>query len=54
MKGLFKRGKYADGTKVDDESLTRWIEKGGKNMPGFPDSLSDAQLQDLIAYLKTF
>jgi mono/diheme cytochrome c family protein len=53
LKGLMARGKFSDGKKVDDESLRAWIEKGGKDMPGFKDSLSDAEIRDLIAYLKT-
>jgi mono/diheme cytochrome c family protein len=53
MKGLSKRGHFADGKPVDDASLRQWIETGGKNMPGFKDSLDGAQIRDLIAYLKT-
>ena len=53
LKGLMARGKFSDGKKVDDESLRAWIEKGGKDMPGFKDSLNDAEVRDLIAYLKT-
>ena len=53
LKGLFKRGKFADGRKVDDGSLRTWIEKGGKDMPGFGDSLKGEEIQNLISYLKT-
>jgi mono/diheme cytochrome c family protein len=53
LKGLMARGKFSDGKKVDDESLRAWIEKGGKDMPEFKDSLNDAEMRDLIAYLKT-
>ncbi len=53
LKELWKRGKFADGKRVDDDSLRTWIEKGGKNMPGFKDSLSAEQVRALIAYLKT-
>ncbi len=53
LKGLMARGKFSDGKKVDDESLRAWIEKGGKDMPEFKDSLNDAEIRDLIAYLKT-
>jgi cytochrome c2 len=53
LKGLAKRGKFADGRKVDDASLRAWIEKGGKDMPGFADSLKPEDIKDLIAYLKT-
>ncbi len=53
MKGLLKRGKFADGKPVDDASLRVWIEKGGKDMPGFKDSLNADQMRELVAYLKT-
>jgi mono/diheme cytochrome c family protein len=53
LKGLDKRGKFANGRKVDDAALTRWIESGGKNMPGFRKSLKPEQIRDLIAYMKT-
>ncbi len=53
LKALAKRGTFADGKPVDDASLRAWIEKGGKNMPGFKDSLNAEQVRELIAYLKT-
>ena len=53
LKGLFKRGKFADGRKVDDAALRTWIEKGGKDMPGFGDSIKQEEIRDLIAYIKT-
>jgi cytochrome c len=53
LKGLFKRAKFADGRKVDEASLRAWIEKGGKDMPGFGDSLKAEEIQNLIAYIKT-
>jgi cytochrome c len=51
LKGVGTRGKFADGSKVDDDKLRHWIVKGGKNMPGFPD-LSANEIRELIAYLK--
>jgi len=53
LKDLYRRGRYADGTPVDDASLKTWIEKGGKNMPGYKAALSAEQIGDLIAYLKS-
>ena len=35
LKGIYKRGKFANGGKVDDASMERWIVKGGKDMPPF-------------------
>jgi cytochrome c len=53
LKGLAVRGKYSDGKKVDDENLRGWIEKGGKNMPGYKGALKEDEIRNLIAYLKT-
>jgi cytochrome c len=53
LKGLYARRKFADGRKVDDASVTAWIEIGGKDMPGFKDALKPAQVRELMAYLKT-
>jgi mono/diheme cytochrome c family protein len=53
LKALYKRGKYADGKKVDDASLKKWIEKGGVDMPAFEGQLSDTELRDLLAFLRT-
>jgi cytochrome c len=53
LKGLSHRPKFADGKPVDDASLRVWVEKGGKDMPGFKDTLKPEQVNDLIAYLKT-
>jgi mono/diheme cytochrome c family protein len=53
LKGIYKRGKFADGKKVDDASMKEWILKGGKDMPSFEDALTEQQIQDLIAYLRT-
>jgi cytochrome c len=54
LKGIYKHGVYANGKKVDDASLSTWIEKGGKDMPGFKDSLTASEIRDLVAYIKTF
>ena len=53
MKGIYARGKFADGKKVDDTSMRIWIEKGGKDMAAYEETLSARQIADLIAYLKT-
>jgi len=53
LKDLSRGGRYADGKPVDDASLRQWIEKGGKDMPGFKSSLNADQVRDLVAYLKT-
>jgi mono/diheme cytochrome c family protein len=53
LKGIFKRGKFANGGKVDDASMEKWVINGGKDMPPFKQVLSGNQIQDLISYLKT-
>jgi cytochrome c len=53
LKGLYARGTMADGTKVTDESVTLRIVNGKAPMPPFKDQLSDVDLKDIVAYLKT-
>jgi cytochrome c2 len=53
LKEIYKRGKFANGSKVDDASMEKWIVNGGKDMPPFGKVLNAAQIHDLIAYLKT-
>lgn len=53
LKGIYKRGKFADGKKVNDEAMREWIVRGGVDMPSFEDALNKQQIDDLIAYLKT-
>ena len=53
LKGIYKRGKFADGKKVDDTTMREWIIKGGVDMPSFDGQLNDEQIKDLIAYLRT-
>jgi mono/diheme cytochrome c family protein len=51
LKGEMKRETFANGWKVNDENLRRWIESGGKNMPSSP--LNREQIREVIAYVKT-
>ena len=53
MKGVYKRGKFADGSKANDASVKKWIVDGGKGMPSYKDVLNSGQINDLIAYMKT-
>lgn len=53
LKEIYKRGKFADGRKVEDRSMREWVEKGGKQMPPFKDVLTPREISDLIAYLRT-
>ncbi|MGB6877715.1 MAG: cytochrome c [Candidatus Acidiferrales bacterium] len=54
LAGLMRRSKFKNGMAADDGHLRRVIERGGKDMPGFRDSLKEKQIRDLIAYMKTF
>ena len=54
LKGLSKRGTFSvNSNKVTDENLKNWIENGDSLMPPFKDNLDDAQIKDVIAYVKT-
>lgn len=52
LKGLYGRG-FSNGRKVTDVGLAKWIEEGGKDMPGFNDTLKPEQVRALISYIKT-
>lgn len=54
LKGLYKRGTFTVKTdKVTDDNLKTWIENGDSLMPPFKDVLDEAQIKDVIAYVKT-
>lgn len=53
LAGLMKRERFDNGMKADDEHLRIVIERGGKDMPGFRGVINDAQVRDLIAYVRT-
>jgi mono/diheme cytochrome c family protein len=52
LKGMYARP-FSDGKKVTDAGLVKWIEAGGKNMPGFKETIKAEQVRALISYLKT-
>jgi cytochrome c len=54
LKGIGKRGTFTvNGNKVTDETLKSWIENGDSLMPPFKDVIDEAQIRDVIAYVKT-
>jgi cytochrome c len=54
LKGLNKRGTFTvNNNKVSEESLKTWIENGDTLMPPFKDVLEQAQIKDVVAYVKT-
>ena len=54
LKGIAKRGTFTvNGNKITDESLKNWIDNGDQLMPPFKEVLEDAQVKDVVAYVKT-
>ena len=53
LKGLFKKAKLTDGKKLTEASIRAKVEGGGNGMPTYKDMLTDAEKNNLIAYLKT-
>lgn len=53
LKGLFQAEKMANGKKPTEANVRAKIDEGGNGMPSYKDLLSDADKNDLIAYLKT-
>ena len=54
LKGIGKRGTFSvNNNKVTDESLKTWIENGDSLMPPFKETLEDAQIKDVVTYVKT-
>jgi cytochrome c len=53
LANIYPSGKFSNGKKIDDASMRVWIESGGKDMPGFKESLKPNEIRDLLAYLRT-
>jgi len=53
LKGLFTRAKLVTGAVVNANNVKQLIENGHDGMPPFKSVLSTAQIDDIIAYLKT-
>jgi mono/diheme cytochrome c family protein len=53
LKGLFKKAKLTNGKKPTEAGIRAKIDAGGNGMPAYKDMLSDAEKDDLVAYLKT-
>lgn len=54
LKGLYKNGKMpSSGKPVNDANVRKQILVGGNGMPSFKGKISDADIDSLIAYLKT-
>jgi len=53
LKGLFKHDKLANGKAVNEANVTGMINEGGNGMPPFADTLTKAEKDDIVAFLKT-
>jgi mono/diheme cytochrome c family protein len=53
LANIYPSGKFSNGKKVDDAAMHVWIESGGKDMPGFKETLKSNEIRDLVAYLRT-
>ena len=52
LKGLFQRGKLANGKPVNDQTVSEWIAEGSANMPAFRYTLTPQQIQLIVKFLK--
>ena len=52
LKGLFTRRTLGSGAPVSDETVAEKIRNGGPIMPGYRHVLADADLADILSYLK--
>ena len=53
LKGLFKHDVLHNGKKVTEDNVQAVINEGGGGMPSFAGMLTDNEIKDVIAYLKT-
>lgn len=53
LKTLFQRPNLGSGNPVNDENVADKIKNGGPKMPSFRANVTDADLADLVSYLKS-
>jgi len=53
LKGILKRETPASGKPINEEAVIEKIRQGGRIMPGYRYTLSDADLADLLSYFKS-
>lgn len=51
--GVMQRGKLPSGAAATDDAIRRLVLTGKGKMPSFAGRFTDAQMQALIAYLRT-
>ena len=53
LKGLYKKGKLANGKAVNDANVKAIVNAGGNGMPAYEDLLTAEEKNHVLAYLKT-
>jgi mono/diheme cytochrome c family protein len=53
LKGLSKKAKLSNGRKPTDAVLKELLLKGGGGMPGYEESMKPADVENMLAYLRT-
>ena len=53
LQGLYQRKVLRNGSPVDDAHVERFIRDGTSYMPGYKDKITDEQMRDLLAYLRS-
>jgi mono/diheme cytochrome c family protein len=53
LKEVFKKQYLPSGAPANDERVQNVIVQGRRTMPGFGQTLDEAQIRDLIAYMRT-
>lgn len=53
LHNVYKKEYLPSGTPANDERITEVVVRGRAKMPAFGNSISDAQMDALLAYLKT-
>lgn len=54
LKELYKRGSFeSSGDEVSDQAVTAKIKEGGPGMPSFRTTMKDADISDLVSYIKS-
>jgi mono/diheme cytochrome c family protein len=54
LKELYKRGTFTmSGDSITDQAIADKIRKGGPAMPSYVNTIKDADIQDLVSYIKS-
>jgi mono/diheme cytochrome c family protein len=52
LTGLYQRGTLLSGLPVNDENVKNRIRNGGENMAAYKYTLSDADIDDLVSFVR--